>query len=323
MPHAARKRQYGTYYTKQSPFELKPFKNWARDAGLDDCTVLEPFAGANDIVHMLQDSNMCSRFACYDIAGRAGQQPAKDGVRIRHRDTLESFPTGYHACVTNPPWLARNSAHRRGLEFNAPNKYDDIYKYALELALANCDYVAFIIPATFLRSRLFRPRLETFVLLEQKLFIDTDNPVCLALFTPNPQRTEVWADNKRLGYLDELEDRYNINIQTASKRIRFNAPEGKLGLRGVDNTKSASIKFCSGDELAHRTVKHSDRSITRIDLEGKVTPKKIDELNDFLDNFRNEIHDVFLAPFKGLREDGRYRRRLDYATARGLISCNV
>ena len=319
MPYTARKRQYGTYYTKQSPFELKPFKNWARSAGLGDCTVLEPFAGANDIVHMLQDANMCSKFACYDIAGRAGQ-PAKDDVQVKRQDTLKSFPTGYRACVTNPPWLARNSARRRGLEFRAPDKYDDIYKYALDLALANCRYVAFIIPATFLRSRRLHTRLKTFVLLEQKLFTDTDNPVCLALFTPRPQRTEVWANNKCLGYLDELENKYNTNIQTISdKRVRFNAPEGTLGLKGVDNTKKASIEFCRGSDLAHRTVKHSDRSITRIDLGVRVTSKMIDELNGFLDRFRLDTHDVFLAPFKGLREDRRYRRRLDYATARGLI----
>ncbi|MDE0526435.1 MAG: hypothetical protein OXI27_07580 [Thaumarchaeota archaeon] len=323
MPHAAGKRQYGAYYTKQSPFELRPFKDWARSAGLGDCTVLEPFAGANDIVRMLQDSDACSRFACYDVASEAGQ-PAKDGIRVRRQDTLRSFPTGYHACVTNPPWLARNSAHRRGLEFRAPRKYDDVYKYALELALANCSYVAFIIPATFLRSRLFRNRLKTFVLLEQKLFTDTDNPVCLALFTPRPQRTEVWADNECLGYLDRLEDKYNLKVPNASGRlIRFNAPGGALGLRGVDNTKKASIHFCRGSELAHRTVRHSDRSITRIDPGVSVTSKMIEELNEFLYKFRQDIHDVFLAPFKGLREDGHYRRRLDYATARGLISRNV
>lgn len=327
MPPAAGKRQYGAYYTtrytKQSPFRLKPFRDWARSAGLDDCTVLEPFAGANDIVRMLQDSDACSKFACYDITGGAGQ-PTRDGVRIRCQDTLKSFPTGYHACVTNPPWLARNSAHRRGLEFRAPDKYDDVYKYALKLALANCNYVAFIIPATFLRSRLFRNRLKTFVLLEQKLFTDTDNPVCLALFTPRPRRTEVWADNEPLGYLDELEGRYNLKVQNVSSmRVRFNVPGGTLGLRGVDNTKRASIRFCRGSELAHRTVKHSDRSITRIDPGVRVTSKMIEELNEFLYKFRQDIHDVFLAPFKGLREDGHYRRRLDYATARGLISCNV
>ena len=327
MPHVARKRQYGAYYTthytKQSPFELRPFKDWAQSAGLDDCTVLEPFAGAKDIVRMLQNSNACSKFACYDVAGGAGQS-AEDGVQVRRHDTLKSFPIGYHACVTNPPWLARNSAHRRGLEFRAPNEYDDVYKYALKLALANCNYVAFIIPATFLRSRLFCNRLKTFVLLEQKLFTDTDNPVCLALFTPRPRRTEVWADNKRLGYLDELEEKYNLKVRSmSSRRVRFNVPGGALGLRGVDNTKEPSIRFCRGSELAHRTVKHSDRSITRIDPGVRVTSRTIEELNEFLYRFRRDIHDVFLAPFKGLREDGHYRRRLDYATARRLISRNV
>ena len=314
------KRQYGAYYTKESPFELSPFKDWARSAKLDRCTVLEPFAGANNIVSMLQATNECSKFACYDIAVRKNQS-SKSNIIIKRQDTLKSFPTGYHACVTNPPWLARNSAHRRGLRFDIPDKYDDVYKYALELALENCKYAAFIIPATFLRSRLFRTRLSSFVLLERQMFTDTDNPVCLALFTPRPKKTEIWADNKRLGYLDDLEAKYNQNMQTVTdKYIRFNVPGGKLGLMAVDNTKEASIRFCMASEIAHRTVKHTDRSISRIDPGVRVTKSMVDELNHTLQKFREDTRDVFLAPFKGLRADKRYRRRLDFATARGLIA---
>ena len=326
MPHAtAGKRQYGAYYTRQSPFELKPFRDWALGARLHDCTVLEPFAGGGHMVRMLRDSGACSRFACYDVAGgtRSGQ-PAGDGMQVRRQDTLESFPTGYRACVTNPPWLARNSARRRGLEFVAPRAYDDVYKYALHLALANCEYVAFVIPATFLRSRLFRGRLRAFVLLEQKMFTDTDNPVCMALFEPGPGRTEVWADDEYVGRLDELEERYDLNARTEQgRRVRFNVPDGEMGLRGVDNTREPSIRFCRGSELEHRAVKHSDRSITRIDPGVAVTSGMIDGLNGLLDGFRRDTRDVFLAPFRGLRDDGHYRRRLDYATARALISMHV
>ncbi len=335
MPDTAarKRRQYGAYYTERSPFDLRPFQEWAELASLGDCTVLEPFAGSNNIVRMLQDAGLCTRFDCYDIAAGSGPADAEaapgaaDGVRITRRDTLRSFPAGYRACVTNPPWLARNSAHRRNLDFDVPDRHDDVYKYALELALENCDYVAFIIPATFLRSGLFRSRLESFVLLEKRpLFADTDNPVCLALFAPSAsaavRRARVWADDVFLGYLDELERRYDIRTRTPSRmRIRFNSPGGMLGLWGVDNTREESIRFCHGSEMSHRTVKQTDRSITRIDPAGaRVTPHMIDGLNALLGEFRRETRDVFLAPFKGLRSDGRYRRRLDYAAARGLIS---
>lgn len=317
------KRQYGAYYTESNPFDLRPFQDWACSAELDRHTVLEPFAGANNIVRMLQDALGCTKFACYDIAGDGTGKSEKggDGTHIQRQDTLKSFPTGYRACVTNPPWLARNSARRRGLEFAAPEKYDDIYKYALQLALENCKYVGFIIPATFLRTHLFRSRLRSFVLLEQQMFADTDNPVCLALFTPRPARTEVWSGNNMLGYLDEIEAKYHQNIQAASdKSVRFNVPDGSLGLIGVDGITEASIRFCSGSELSHRTVKHTDRAIVRIDPGVGVTDEMLDQLNDTLQKFRKDTHDVFLAPFKGLRADMRYRRRLDFATARGLIA---
>ena len=183
-----RKRQYGSYYTLHSPFDTAPFRQWAEAAGIKDGTVLEPFAGLNNIVRMLQDAGLCSRFACYDIAARRGGvgrrrgplQPQSSGrrgdgrgddnaaaamIKIKRRDTLKSFPPGYDTCITNPPWLARNSARRRNLTFDVPRRYDDVYKYALELALEHCPFVAFIIPATFLRTGLFRDRLESFVLL--------------------------------------------------------------------------------------------------------------------------------------------------------------
>ena len=307
------KRQRGAYYTKGNLFTLKPFVEWARVANLATGTVLEPFAGANNITRMLSDAHMCSKFATYDI------DPVVSD--ITQCDTLKQFPTGYKICITNPPWLARNSACRRGLAFPAPACYDDLYKYALELALSSCRYVAFIIPATFLRSGLFRERLESFVLIERQLFDDTDNPVCLALFTPDKQtRTRVWADDKFIGYLDDLERIFYTHTRTRTNKIRFNVPDGKLGLHGVDNTKEPSIRFCHGFELSHRTVRHSDRSITRIDPGVKVTSDLIDGLNDALNQLRCNTHDIFMAPFKGLRADGRYRRRLDYDTARGLIT---
>ena len=312
------KRQRGAYYTEGSPFRLRPFLQWAEAADLANSTVLEPFAGSNNIVNMLIEDGLCSRADSYDIA------PEVDDVA--HRDTLSSFPGGYEVCVTNPPWLARNSARRRGLAFDVPLRYDDIYKYALDIALQHCQYVAFIIPATFIRSRLFRERLESFVLIERPLFVDTDNPVCLALFGPRCCTTEVWIDDRHVGTLDKLEHRneqYMYGSRHPRSAISFNAPGGDLGLIGVDNTREPSIRFCRGSELAHRSIKHTDRAITRIDLRVKVTGSLIDRLNDGLARFRAETHDLFLAPFKGLRADGRYRRRLDYETARGLISAHA
>jgi len=169
----AKKRARGQYYTAVSPFRLPAFRRWAAKIGLKDMTVLEPFAGANNIPKMLVSARACSSFVSYDISP---QDPD-----VQKKNTLRSFPKDFEVCITNPPWLGRYAAKRRGLAW--PDiQYDDVYKHCLQLALDSCSYVAFIIPATFLQSRQFRGRLETLIFINGKMFTETDNPVCLALF---------------------------------------------------------------------------------------------------------------------------------------------
>ena len=129
------KRKRGVYYTASNPFTLEPFREWCKEAGTAKARILEPFAGSNNIIRMLSELGLCTRYRSYDIAPKAHG--------IKKRDTIKSFPSGYKVCVTNPPWLTSYSARRRGVEFVAP-RYDNLYKYCLELALANCEYVAFI-----------------------------------------------------------------------------------------------------------------------------------------------------------------------------------
>ena len=121
-----RKRADGRYYTRGNPFNNAPFRYWSKQAGLPAGNVLEPFAGSNSLIDLLSDMELCDHSVSYDI------KPGRSGVR--HRDTLNDFPTGYDICVTNPPWLAKNSATARGLPFPRC-EYDDLYKYALKSAL--------------------------------------------------------------------------------------------------------------------------------------------------------------------------------------------
>ena len=292
------KRTNGVYFTANNPFDLVPFKKWADKIKLS--RVLEPFAGSNNIIRMLEHHYRIS-YNSFDIKPQAAD--------VKKQDTLVNFPKGYDTCITNPPWLYRSSASRRGIYY--PNiRYDDLYKHCLELALTNCNNVCFLIPGTYIRTKLFRDRLHSVVFINSKLFHDTENPVCMAMFTKKREATKVYYDNEFIGLLNDLEPKPS----KASTKIRFNDPKGKLGLIGIDNTKEASIRFCHGDEI--RQVKHSDRMITRIDVGYEVSIKR---LNNTLAEYRRKTHDVLLSTFKGLREDGQYRRRLDYDTARVLI----
>lgn len=305
------KRQTGCYYTIGDPFALTPFKNWARKINLKNKVVLEPFAGANNIINLLEKNNFISEFYSFDI------QPADKSVE--KRDTLKNFPTDFEVAITNPPWLAKNSAKRRGLKF-PKTQYDDSYKHCLDLCLQNCKYVGALIPATFLQSGLFRDRLDTFIVLHDRgMFFDTDNPVALALFSQRPRSAKIYYDNRFIGDLEGLEERLP---QTESDlAVKFNKPNGQLGFIAFDNTREPTIRFCRGDALNKHEIKHTTRMITRIDLdiEERMLDNLISKLNRQINRFREETYDVFLTPFKGLRRDGMYRRRMEYSLAKEFI----
>ena len=320
-----KKRANGRYYTRGNPFQLKPFQKWAKESHIEQQIVLEPFAGAKDIPQLIDSTHLkCQDWAFYDI------EPGAKGVV--QRDTLENFPKGHNVCITNPPWLARNSATRRGLPFPDATHYDDLYKYALEQCLINCSWVAAIIPEAFIRSGLFLQRLCDFISLvphtengtttqdsktrnTRYMFDDTEHPVGLALFAPNAtSNVKVWRNNQSLGTFSELQR--HLPPRSRNRSIVFNDPKGDLGLIAIDNTVSASIRFCPPAELGEYRVRNQCRSITKIGVPWDVG---IDKLNAKLIDIRKKTHDVFLTAFKGLRRDGCYRRRLDWTLARSII----
>lgn len=306
-----KKRTLGIYLTKMSnPFQTKGFQKWAKKINFKQKLILEPFAGANDLVRKLQEIKLLKDYSSFDI------EPKEKTVKTR--DTIKSFPTGFEVCVTNPPWLAKNSATRRGLQFPKSN-YDDLYKHCLDICLNNCNFVAAIIPATFLQSNLFRKRLSTVIFIQKKLFLDTENPVCLALF--DKKQTEdiaIYYDNEFFNYLSVIEK--FIPKPTIKKQIIINDKNGSLGLVAIDNTKDDTIRFCNGNELQDYDIKHSSRAITRISGDFTTDTKLIKELNHTTKEFRKNTKDLFLTTFKGLRADGNYRRRLDFGLAKKIIN---
>ena len=304
------RRARGRFYTAGNPFTLAPFRDWANRAGLPSQRVLEPFAGAGGLIRMLRELSLCGDFAAYDI------DPADRAVR--RRDTLADFPSGFAVCVTNPPWLARNSATRRGLPYPG-GAYDDLYKRCLELCLAHCPHVAALVPASFLQSGLFRERLEHYILLHRLLFDDTENPVCLALFGPEPTATvHIHHDGEYVGDLRALARR--LPVEKRQRGLRFNDPGGALGFISFDDTRRPSIRFCGADEIRDYSIKTSSRFVTRIGGCGRVTPARVARLNRSINAFRRDTADVFLTPFKGLRRDGQYRRRMEFALARRFLN---
>lgn len=308
MAPLEKKREEGRFYTQGNPFDTKPFKEWADHAGLPNKEILEPFAGSNSLIKTLADMGLCNRSMSYDI------KPADK--KVKRKNTLKKFPNGFETCVTNPPWLAKNSATVRGLAYPKDCKHDDLYKYALEKCLDNCGHVAALIPESFITANLFQDRLQTFISLTAKMFADTGHPVGLALFLPDKvDDVEIWSDNEHIGLLSTLQELKPIP-QSDGSSVTFNEPDGNVGLIALDNTKEASIRFCDVQELADYKVKNTGRHITKLCVDGAV---RIREWNRTLDEFRTNTYDVLMTCYKGIRKDGKYRRRCDWGLARGII----
>lgn len=101
--------------------------------------------------------------------------------------------------------------------------------------------------------------------------------------------------------------------------MKFNDKNGKLGLVAIDNTIESSIYFCDGNKINPNRIKNTSRSITRISIDCNVD-KIIKIANEILTTFRQETYNIFMTPFKGIRKDQKFRRRLDFGLAKQIIN---
>lgn len=324
------KKLLGQFFTITNPFNIDVFYKWMKLIPEEKKqTLLEPFAGANNIVKMIESLGFSNNWSCFDI------QPNENNVvpeyYIVKQDTIKNFPSGYYVGITNPPYLAKNSATRTGIWF--PNTYfDDLYKVSLDVMLQNLEYVAAIIPESFINADLFHDRVYAFVSLTCKMFEDTECPVCLALFIPTEQKKElklsekdfyVFRQDKKLGKYQNLGSKKPKS--TIQVDWKFNDPEGNIGIKCIDGTIAPSIEFINGEMISKDKIKVSSRSITRVsglpdDIEIHTFLKKC---NEILVKYREDTEDIFLTSFKGLRKDNKYRRRLDFANAKTIMNSVV
>lgn len=318
------KRLHGQFFTTTNPFVNEAFVRWLKHLNQKWNTpvVVEPFAGCNNIPWMIREMGFKNDWRSYDI--QPPDDNATEDISIEQRDTLADFPPGFKVAISNPPYLAKNSAVARGLDY-AGSPFADLYQKAIAVMLDHVEYAAVIIPETFIKQNLFHSRLQAVVSLNCQMFDDTSHPVCLALFVPETEKQErddfsIWRGNQYIGTYLNLET--HLKAPSTRWAWRFNDPAGSIGLKGYDSTKGADIEFIPGDVIPSSSIKHSSRHNTRISLENlepNDIPKLLLEANKLLKARRKVTHDVFMTAHRGLREDGKYRRRLDFEQARDLL----
>ena len=128
-------------------------------------------------------------------------------------DSILHVPQHNDAFVlTNPPYLAKNSAKR----LNAPTAsyflpgtvisstddhatvLDDLFKLAIEQTLAHYADSVWIVPESVVQDLEhlphWRARLHSLTVLEDNPFTDTEHPVCVLVFSANKPNGELWKN---------------------------------------------------------------------------------------------------------------------------------
>lgn len=117
------RRSAGQWMTDGDPFYMPVFAEWLDGVyskiGKARISACEPYAGKLGLVAHLRARGLDDGridWSAYDIAPQ--EELLADGIEIWKANTLRSIPSSpYDFIVTNPPYLARNSARRRGLLF--------------------------------------------------------------------------------------------------------------------------------------------------------------------------------------------------------------
>lgn len=334
------RRSAGQWMTDGDPFYMDVFADWLNNTcdkmGSRRIRACEPYAGRLGLIAHLRSRDLDNGhigWSAFDISPR--NDLLVDDVVINKANTLRSIPSSpYDLIVTNPPYLARNSARRRGLPFPFDDsgigidRPADLYQFALDTCLASASYCVMLIPESFITSQYDKSRCDMILSLRGWLFEDTDCPVCLALFSPNGRASGplIYSNNGTL--LGSLNDMHSVSdklIGNNSYKIRMNDPNGDCALIAIDSTVGRSIRFDNKDVVKRSDVKESSRALTRCSrIDGKpITETVINEANTILEEWRNSTSDILMTAFKGVRKDGQYRRRLSFAEAKGILSAAI
>jgi hypothetical protein len=288
--------------------------------------VLDPFAGDGHLLELLASE--------FNVATEGLDIAAE---RWPKNDSLKRVPKHDGLIVTNPPYLARHSAKRKGVDklvqrYLGNTKRTNLYEIALDRCLAAANYVVAIVPETFVLSVYPKDRLECVVVILDQLFTDTMAPTVVACFGPAKRSTPaaqlIFSGERAVSSIPEIMRMRGGRARAVIRRddVVFNVPNGRIGLRAVDGASGVEpIRFVLGSEFDYPRdrVIVSSRLLTYLELpdvpDGKL-PEVIERANRLLDEVRQASADLVLAPFKGNTKPGPRRRRLDFGLARQLLA---
>jgi len=336
------KRELGQYFTSENIWLRPHIKAHLSSLKQRHSICVDPFAGAGDLLQIAATLG-------FDIKGYDLDPTicAIQGWGEAHDSLVEIVTHDSAFVLTNPPYLAKNSARRMGSKmvsyFQPPFTdsieealvpiLDDLFKFAIEKVLAVYDDSVWIVPESVVQDLENLPHwlecIHSVTILEENPFKDTEHPICVLIFSRSEPKNQVWKNDTFLGNYREIKQLHD-DINSGPRdliQMKFNDPNGELGFRAVDGTTENDkmrIRFCHGEELGYErdNIKISSRHLTYIStkLEGESLNRTIEQANHIIDDYRKQTNDVFLTAFMGNTKTGERRRRLDYRLARSIFN---
>lgn len=315
------KTKMGQFFTKKHSWLHKHIVDFIINS--DKPILYDPFAGNGDLFDALSFLN--KEIVGLDIDPTLGWQI---------NDSLKEIPKIKDAIIiTNPPYVAKNSATRKqlGLDKYFENSiYEDTYLIALEKMLEASDYVVAIVPESFIHSNFKQfNKLVSITIIEDNPFLDTENPVCVVCFDNKEKeysQIKIYKNNK---YINNLKKIFSFNLEFKKTQIiKFNSLNTWLALKCIDGTIPGSeIRFDLKENFDYdwqKNLKYSSRHFTLIELKNidftiEMKHKFIQECNNLVNLIRKQSDDILLSPFKGNNKEGKRRRRITFALARAII----
>lgn len=338
------KRDLGQFFTRESVWMQPHIRDHLERLSQQYTVCVDPFAGEGDLLKVASKETGIKTIGHDHDAKICQEHGWKENDSIREPAVEENA-----FVLTNPPYLAKNSAKRigspmvkyfdsgfvPGIEEQQLKILDDLYKLAIEKVIQLYDDSIWIVPESVIQDIVkldeWRDRLHSVTILEENPFEDTEHPVCVLIFSKNPQSPVIYKNSEKIGLWSEIFTIHKRPFEMAVRKTKmdFNSRNGQLGFRAVDGTSKGDdqkIRFVHGDELdleyPREKIKVSTRHLTYIDVDLDFDELMfvIDRANEIIANYRNDTKDVFLTPFMGNNKEHNRRRRLDYRLARAIFN---
>ena len=346
MKHDKNKTINGIFYTVKS--------NWLTPTVIDFINEInpthycDPFAGDGNLLKTLNESDDVHHLP---VIGYDLNRPDKWTVN----DSLIKIPElpENTLIVTNPPWLGKSSASKKGIREDVEHYYNtdgynftDLYEVALYKMIKSGHPFIALIPETLITTNPkrfpFKNNLSALISLQDSPFADTGYLTAVALYHPkcsNPLKIyhsyqiensdkNYYKDNY-LGTMDELEsEKFSMTKRSQPQRdIRFNVLEGPIGVRLLDMKKENDrARFCTPEDFKIRPIKNV--KTLRFSTWVYIDPKELENIdvnvfvnrcNEVLEEYRRGPCEILNCSFMENNDVGLRRRRVSFDLMRYIM----